>query len=144
MDQTIPLFTLAAVAAAFVATLVLAGLLTPKSWWRRLTAGNVALVVGMTWLLSSAFLMLAPPAVKASSYRVADTLNLRSNAGTSSTRVAVVPAGALIHATGKRHGDWWELKALVDGKQVTGWSNSLWLRRTDEARLHVDAREHGN
>jgi hypothetical protein len=144
MNASIPLHTLAMIALAFVTTLVLAGLLTPRSWWRRLTAANLALVAGMTWAVATALFLAFPAGVSSGSYRVAQALNLRASSATSSIRLAVVPAGTLIHATGKRSGDWWQLRARVDGKQVIGWSNSLWLRRTDEAGMHVDVREHAN
>jgi hypothetical protein len=77
-------------------------------------------------------------------YRVSEALNLRASHGTASARIGVVPAGAVIHTTGQRVGDWWQLRARVDGKPITGWSNSLWLRRTDETSMHVDAEEHAN
>ena len=65
-------------------------------------------------------------------FRVADDLNLRAAGATSAARVAVVPAGAYVIASGAREGDWWELRATVDGKSVRGWASSLWLRRPDE------------
>lgn len=148
MDMSIPVRTLVVVACAFFLTLVLAGLLTPRSWWRRLTAGNAVLVVGGTWALAAALLFLFPapalPKLSPGAYRVEQALNLRASHGTWSRRLGVVPAGATIHATGQRAGDWWQLRANVDGRPLTGWSNSLWLRRTDEARADVDVREHAN
>jgi hypothetical protein len=47
-------------------------------------------------------------------------------------RLAVVPEGASVIATGQRQGDWWQLRAMVGRQQVIGWSSSLWLRRTKE------------
>ena len=35
-------------------------------------------------------------------------------------------------ATGRREGDWWQVRADVDGKSWQGWASSLWLRRADE------------
>jgi hypothetical protein len=49
-------------------------------------------------------------------------------------RVAVVPIGASVTATGERKGDWWQVSARVDGREVRGWVSSLWLRRPEEAR----------
>ena len=148
MNTSIPVHTLVLVALAFAATLILAGLLTPRSWWRRLTAGTLALVVGATWVIAAGLLHLFPPptraATAAKTFVVAEALNLRAAHGTASARLAVIPAGALIRTTGLREGDWLQLRAEVDGRILTGWSNSLWLRRTDEAGMHVDVKEHSN
>jgi hypothetical protein len=39
------------------------------------------------------------------------------------------------HRHRRAHGDWWQVKASVDGKPVSGWASSLWLRRADERAL---------
>ncbi len=135
---TLPM--LAAFGAALVATLVLAALLTPHSWWRRPNLRALAIVVLGTWGIGMMILgLLEQPAqarpltvVAGARYRVVDDLNLRAATGTSAPRIAVVPAGAVVTATGQREGDWWCLRGRVDGKQVEGWSSSLWLRRADE------------
>lgn len=148
--------TIAAVAGALLLTLTLAAWLTPAHWWRQLNARAIAVVGLGTWGIASLILWLAPvatpalaaaPAVQASSgvtplsanlrdaglsYRVHEDLNLRAAKGTASRRIAVVPAGTLVTTTGVRDGDWWQLSARVDGRQVEGWSSSLWLRRTTE------------
>jgi fumarate reductase subunit D len=67
-------------------------------------------------------------------YRVFEHLNLRAAGGTGTRRIAVVPAGALVTATGLRAGDWWEVSASIRGEAITGWVSSLWLRRADEKR----------
>ena len=136
---------LAAFGIALVATLVLAALLTPHSWWRRPNLRALAIVVLGTWGIGTLILGLAEQPVQARTlaaippmplagarYRVVDDLNLRAATGTASTRIAVVPAGAIVTATGQREGDWWRLRTQVDGKSVEGWSSSLWLRRAGE------------
>jgi hypothetical protein len=65
-------------------------------------------------------------------FRVHRALNLRAEASTSAGRLATVPAGALVTPTGKRRGDWWEIRAEADGREHTGWASSLWLRRQHE------------
>ena len=40
--------------------------------------------------------------------------------------------GTVVSATGATDGDWWQVRAKVDGRDVDGWASSLWLRRTDE------------
>jgi hypothetical protein len=154
MNTSIPVHTIILVAVALAATLLLAGLLTPRSWWKRLTLGNLALVLAGTCAIAAGLLHFFPAPVRPDAaltakiapvgrtYRVADALNLRASHGTASPRLAVVPAGSLIQATGLRTGDWLQLRARVDGRTITGWSNSLWLRRTDEAHNTVDVREH--
>jgi hypothetical protein len=139
--------TIAVFGAALVATLVLAALLTPAGWWRRPNLRALAFVGLGTWGIGMLILSLVQqPALAASvvspvlspvhaaglRYRVADDLNLRSAKGTDAPRLAVVPAGSTVTATGARDGDWWRLRAEVDGKAVEGWSSSLWLRRADE------------
>lgn len=150
---TIPYLTLVAFAAALVATLMLASMLTPASWWRQANARAAAILVGGTWGLGTLFLWMlqaphpalslrapalvsaapAPaPALQAGAYRTYRSLNLRSSTGTGAEKLAVLPAGALVTASGVRHGDWWQVRTQVDGKPVSGWASSLWLRRADE------------
>lgn len=143
-----------AFAIALVATLVLAALLTPARWWRRPNLHALAIVAAGTWGIGSLLLWLAPAPAMAStaaaiegiaavrpvapaagrSFHVFEDLNLRAASGTAARRVAVVPAGAQLTATGARDGDWWEVSGKVGGKPVTGWVSSLWLRRADERR----------
>lgn len=137
-----PLITAAAYGAALLATLALASVLTPAAWWRRPNARALAVVAAGTWAIGS-LLAGAPdspaPAQTAVSaaplhkYQVFHALNLRDGIGINAKRVAVVPSGALVDATGRRQGDWWQVRADVGGAQVTGWASSLWLRRADEA-----------
>lgn len=148
--------TIAAVAAGLLVTLMLAAWLTPAHWWRQLNARAIAVVGLGTWGIASLILWLAQagtpalastppvrvssgitplslkPADAGRSYRVHEDLNLRAAKGTASRRIAVVPAGTVVTTTGARDGDWWQLSARVDGKDVEGWSSSLWLRRTGE------------
>jgi hypothetical protein len=141
--------SIAAVAIALLLTLMLAAWLTPAHWWRQLNARALAVVGLGTWAIASLILWLAPasaPAVAATpgmaisanlrdagrSYRVHEDLNLRTAIGTGSERIAVVPAGTMVTTTGVRQGDWWQVRARVDGKSVEGWSSSLWLRRANE------------
>lgn len=65
-------------------------------------------------------------------FRVHRDLNLRTAASVDSPRLATVPAGSTVTPTGTRNGDWWQVKALADGKENTGWVSSLWLRRATE------------
>jgi hypothetical protein len=144
---TVPYFTLAAYAAGLVATLVLASLLTPAAWWRNANARAAAILVGGTWGIASLILWLvqAPQpayaatmpaalaaAPKSGQYKTYRSLNVRSSTGTGAEKVAVLPVGAVVTATGVRSGDWWQVKTSVDGKPVSGWASSLWLRRADE------------
>ena len=140
----------AACAAALVLTLVLAGLLTPRRWWRRPTAGTLALVGGGTLGFGMLFASLLPaaaplavaaaplrlaaplPATPVLRYRVVDDLNLRAAKATGAPRLAVLPAGTLVTRTGAADGDWWRVRARLRGKDVEGWASSLWLRRFDE------------
>lgn len=135
------LLTVAAYGLGLLLTLVLASKLTPASWWRRPNARAAAILAGGTLgigaLLAGALQATAPKPVAAyaqpaSHYQVFRALNLRDGTGTSARRVAVVPAGAIVAATGMREGDWWQVRAQIRGKQVTGWASSLWLRRADE------------
>jgi hypothetical protein len=144
--------TVLAFCAALVATLVLAAFLTPRAWWRRanaralavLAAGTFGIGTGLLWLFepqaaahaAPAPAALASPAPQATAitYRTWDDLNLRDGTGVFARRVAVVPAGERVSATGQRKGDWWEVSARVGGREVRGWVSSLWLRRMEEAR----------
>lgn len=65
-------------------------------------------------------------------FRVHRDLNLRAAAGVQAGRLAIVPAGAEVTPTGARDGDWWQIKASIDGDESTGWVSSLWLRRSGE------------
>ena len=143
----------AAVATGLVVTLVLAAWLTPSRWWRQLNLRALSIVVLGTWSVASLVLWLArsPAPVMAAvegiaplalvvpdarrSYRVHEDLNLRAEKGTAAKRIAVVPAGTVVTPTGVRDGDWWQVSARVGGKEVRGWSSSLWLRRDDERAL---------
>jgi len=140
----------AAYALGLALTLVLAGWLTPRRWWRRPTVGTLALVGGGTLAFGVLFAGLLPaaarpatapvplaavvpaPAMAALRYRVVDDLNLRAARATGAPRLAVLPAGTLITRTGAADGDWWQVRARVKGREVEGWASSLWLRRVDE------------
>lgn len=142
-----------AIALGLVATLVLAAWLTPAHWWRQLNLRALAIVGLGTWAIASLVLWLAQPhaPVMAAShgiapsavlapdagrtYRVREDLNLRAEKGTAAKRIAVVPAGTVVTITGARDGDWCQLNARIAGKEVRGWSSSLWLRRADEAEI---------
>lgn len=145
--------TIGAYAAGLIATLVLAAWLTPSHWWRQLNVRALAIVGFGTWGIASLVLwlaqapapsmaataaaagvnpVLAKPKDAGRSYRVHEDLNLRAAKGTGARRIAVVPAGTVVTTTGLREGDWWQLTARVGGKDVEGWSSSLWLRRADE------------
>jgi hypothetical protein len=147
-------YMIAAFAIGLAATLVLAAFLTPRSWWQRPNLRALAVLAAGTWGIGSLLLWLAPaPAMAAMavtpatagiaaihpaaatagrSYHVFEHLNLRVSSGTGTRRVAIVPAGAEVTATGEREGDWWQVTASVGGRKVTGWVSSLWLRRADE------------
>jgi len=135
--------------AALLATLALAARLTPAAWWRRPNARGLAVLVLGTCVIGSGLWWLAAPhraapeltavagvdtPLRGHSYRVADALNLRAANGVGARRVAVLPAGSLVTATGRRDGDWWQVKADVGGEPFEGWASSLWLRRADERR----------
>ena len=139
--------TIAAYAVGLILTLCLAAWLTPRAWWRRANArALVVLVCGTTLLGGLLHALLRPEAqaqplavatpasvpVAGAHYRVRDHLNLRDDSGVSARRLAVVPAGTQVTATGLRKGDWWQVSATVGGRQVDGWASSLWLRRADE------------
>lgn len=146
----------AAYALALALTLCLCARLTPRAWWRRPNARalgvlGVGTAAGGTLLLA----MFGTPApapqpvraaqaqqvsgtdvpVPGARYRVHDALNLRVAGGIGAERLLVVPAGARVEATGRRDGDWWQVRATVDGEAVEGWASSLWLRRADEGRV---------
>lgn len=132
--------------AGLLLTLCLAAWLTPRTWWRRANARALAVLVCGTALLGGLLHALVKPdsaprapapwlaeaPVAGAQYRVRDHLNLREHTGINARRLAVVPAGARVTATGQRRGDWWQVSAVVDGRRLDGWASSLWLRRADE------------
>ena len=59
-------------------------------------------------------------------------MDLRGQAESDWQTVVAQQAQSSVYLTGVRDGDWWQLSARVDGKDVEGWSSSLWLRRTTE------------
>lgn len=138
--------------AALVLTLCTCAWLTPRAWWRRPNARALGVLAAGTAaggaLLLALFGMpgaLPPPVQLAEAplptnevplagapYRVRDALNLRVAGGIGAERLLVVPGGARVIATGRRDGDWWQVRATLDGKNVEGWASSLWLRRADE------------
>jgi uncharacterized protein YgiM (DUF1202 family) len=146
------MWTVLAFGAALVVTLVLAAFLTPRAWWRRANARALAVLATGTFGIGTALLWLfepqgvahaapapaalpsAAPQATAGTYRTWDDLNLRDGTGVFAKRVAVVPAGERVSATGQRKGDWWQVSARVDGREVRGWVSSLWLRRMEETR----------
>jgi hypothetical protein len=150
------LMTVAAYGVGLVATLVLAAFVTPGRWWRRPNARALAVLAGGTLVIGSGLAWLFTPAATAQAaalapapavprhepglpepgarYRVFDHLNLRSSRSVDGRRLGVVPAGAIVTATGEHAGDWWEICARVDGEPLCGWASSLWLRRLDEGR----------
>jgi len=155
-------YTVGAFALGLALTLVLAAFLTPRAWWRRPNLRALAILAASTWGLASLLLPMAPapapapaPAVAATpamaattatavagrTYRVFEDLNLRNASATSARRVGVVPPGTMVTATGARAGDWWQVRATVQGKRVTGWVSSLWLRRADEVSAAPAARQ---
>ena len=146
-------YTVGAFALGLALTLVLAAFLTPRAWWRRPNLRALAILAAGTWGLGSLLLPMAPapamaatpamapaPAMAATTatavagrrYRVFEDLNLRNAGATSARRVGVVPPGTMVTATGAHAGDWWQVRATIKGKRVTGWVSSLWLRRADE------------
>ena len=153
--------TAAAYALGLALTLVLAGCLSPRRWWRRPTAGNLALAGGGTLAFGLLFCLLFaallpgrrvagasplaavyPPApahtMPAPRYRVIDDLNLRTAKATGAPRLAVLPPGTLVTPTGLADGDWLQVRARYQGRTVEGWASSLWLRRVDEAPVAKD------
>jgi len=143
---------LAAYGAGLAMTLVLASYLTPRGWWRRPTLRNLAIVAAGTWALGALLLhafvtpvsasntlaSAAPVKLQASAptpgapFRVHRDLNLRADASTSAERLATIRAGSMVTPTGERRGDWWQIRASTDGRELTGWASSLWLRRKFE------------
>jgi hypothetical protein len=138
--------TVALWALAFALTLVLAAWCTPRAWWRRPNMRALAVLCGGTFglgLLFSSSLAPAPVPVQVAAvaavgpaagarYRVVDDLNLREDRGVRAARMRVLRAGTVVSATGATDGDWWRVRARVDGRDVDGWASSLWLRRADE------------
>ena len=149
-----------AFALGLALTLVLAAFLTPRGWWRRPNLRALAILAAGTWGLGNLILpllsMLPPAPAMASmktsepapvavlvairpgaaaagrTYRVFEHLNLRAAGGTGTRRLVVVPPKTLVTTTGAREGDWWQVSARIEGRQMTGWVSSLWLRRADE------------
>jgi hypothetical protein len=134
-------------AGALALTLVLAAWGTPRAWWRRPNLRALAVLGGGTLAFGLLFLSLQPAAPApvqvalaplpagpetGARYRVVDDLNLREDRGVRAVRMRVLPAGTVVSATGATDGDWWRVRARVDGYPVEGWASSLWLRRTDE------------
>jgi len=149
MPSSIPIATyVAAFGAALVLTLCACAWATPRSWWRRPNARALGVLAAGTAAGGALLLALfdQPPAaqlaeapvstldvpVAGAPYRVRDALNLRVAGGIGAERLLVVPGGARVVATGRRDGDWWQVRATLDGKPVVGWASSLWLRRADE------------
>ena len=148
----------AAYGAALVLTLCACAWFTPRAWWRRPNARALG-VLGVGTAAGGTLLMAmfgdpavgpAPQLVQSAQaqetngidlpvagarYRVHAALNLRVGGGVGAERLLVVPAGARVEATGRRDGDWWQLRATIDGKVVEGWASSLWLRRADERHV---------
>jgi hypothetical protein len=148
------LIHIAAWGAAFALTLLLAAWLTPRAWWRRPNLRALGVLAGGTlafgllfsaWLPATAVTPLGAAALVVSDahgaqpapggrYLVVDDLNLRDAHGVRAQRTAVLRAGTLVTATGAADGDWWQVRARVDGQAREGWASSLWLRRADERR----------
>jgi hypothetical protein len=154
------LYAVAAFAAGLIVTLFLAAYLTPRTWWRRPNARALFIMVAGAWGFGSLILYathgpatastsalassIAPAAAAEAAqptapgptagqpFHVHRDLNLRAAPGVHAARVAVVPAGADVTPTGARDGDWWQIKASVNGRDNTGWVSSLWLRRSGE------------
>lgn len=149
------LHQIAAFGAGLIITLFLAAYLTPRSWWRRANARALFIATAGAWTFGSLILYAthAPAAagkessaVAAASdnatagvaatatrpFRVHRDLNLRAAPGVQAARITVVPAGAMVTPTGEHDGDWWQVKATVNGAPASGWASSLWLRRGGE------------
>jgi hypothetical protein len=144
------LLHVAAFGAGLLLTLCVCAWLTPRAWWRRPNARAAGLLAGGTLAVGAALLALfGPPQaetlasdepvlaasdapVAGARYRVHDALNLRAAGGVDAERLLVVPAGSRLTATGRRDGDWWQVRGTVNGATVEGWASSLWLRRADE------------
>jgi len=157
--DAVKLHAVAAFAAGLILTLFLAAYLTPRNWWRRPNARALFITVLGAWGFGSLILYAIqgqpaiaaepPPAPHAiakplstplalgaptagQAFRVHRDLNLRAAPGVRAARIAVVPAGAEVIPTGARDGDWWQIKATVNGNASIGWASSLWLRRSGE------------
>lgn len=154
--DAVKLHAIAAFAAGLIITLFLAAYLTPRAWWRRPNARALFITLAGAWGFGSLILYAAngpavaaeaPPAATTAQamasaadagqaagqlFRVHRDLNLRAAPGVNATRVAIVPAGAEVVATGARDGDWWQVKTIIDGEESGGWVSSLWLRRSGE------------
>lgn len=143
------LLPFACLGAALLATLALAARITPAAWWRRPNARALAVLVLGTCAIGGVLWWIAKPPARAPAaahgpaletplpgrgYRVADALNLRAANGVGAPRMAVLPAGSVVTATGVREGDWWQVRATLGGERYEGWASSLWLRRADERR----------
>lgn len=151
--------TLGAYGAALALTLLLAAWLTPRGWWRRPNLRALAVLGGGTLAFGLLFAAVwggpaAAPQAKAaalppssaapvrhpapgSRYLAVDRLNLRDGMGVRARRLAVLPAGTAVVALGEADGDWWHVRARVDGHALEGWASSLWLRRAGEGRGQV-------
>lgn len=139
---------IAAFGAALILTLCACAWLTPRAWWRRPNARALGvLTVGTVGGGALLLALFAPPAVTpvpvlaataidlpvaGARYRVRDALNLRVAGGIGAERLLVVPGGSRVIATGRRDGDWWQVRVALGGEEVEGWASSLWLRRADE------------
>lgn len=64
-----------------------------------------------------------------STFAVHQALNLRSGPGVQHERLKVLEKGSVVHVTGLRSGDWWEVTMQTAGEPRTGWVSSLWLRQ---------------
>ncbi|MYN29225.1 SH3 domain-containing protein [Duganella levis] len=159
--DAVKLYAVTAFAAGLIVTLFLAAYLTPRAWWRRPNARALLIMVAGAWGFGSLILyathgaasaqaspMIAATAPTAATddsaaeswrsaaagrpFLVHRDLNLRAAPGVHAARLAIVPAGAEATPTGMRNGDWWQIKASVNGRESTGWVSSLWLRRSGE------------
>lgn len=146
---TLRFATLAAYAVAFAITVLVARHATPARWWRQANAGAFAVLALGTWSIGTLLAPIAatalPPASAAQQpvtrapqpgqrYVVFRDLNLRLAAGTGSLRVATLPRGATVTATGRHQGDWWQVR----GATRSGWASSLWLRDATEVQQDVN------
>lgn len=89
---------------------------------------------GATYWVDAGSIAVNPPAAKAGDvFRVHLPLNFRTGPGVDHPRITTLARGASVITTGKRSGDWWEVKVVQSGAETTGWVSSLWLRRVREA-----------
>ena len=147
--QADTLHAAAAYGAGLLLTLFLAAWLTPRRWWRRPTARGALILGGGAWLVGTMLLWAVPLAKPAPApvmaaapvsaapftgqdYLARQDLNLRAAAGVNAARIGLVHGGAAVIPTGGRDGDWWQVKARIDGRDRLGWASSLWLRRPGE------------